>query len=347
STSIYSSAAWSMKPVTMANVSRLDFAQFSLGTKQEKEEFGRTLTKALIECGFVKLINHGIADEAVAHLLDQSRRLFYLPTPVLQKIACVPGPNPQRGWCGQGTELVSKTRKENYAGHDDVSKLMDAREHFDAGPLDDSQFPNLWPDEDDVPGFQETIAKHYRACQKVARQLMAALEIGMGLSPGVLVDRCRQEASEISLNRYPQIATETLAEGRTKRIWPHTDYGVITLLFQGGVGGLELEDRTRPGEFLPVAPTPPGQKAEMVVNASDTFERWTNGVVRAGLHRVALPYDERRAVVPERYSCAFFQKASRETSAGPLPQFVTEENPARYDEITALQFQQRRNRLHY
>ncbi|KAI6641490.1 hypothetical protein MCOR08_001096 [Pyricularia oryzae] len=342
-----SSAIRTIKQLMMAEVPRLDFSRFSQGTKQEKEEFGEALTKALIEHGFVKLVNHGIADEAVVNLLEQSRKFFNLPTPALQRIACVPGPNPQRGWCGQGTELVSKTRKENYAGHDDVTKLMDAREHFDAGPLDDAQFPNLWPDENDLPGFRETIANHYQICKKVANQLMAAVEIGMGLSAGVLVDRCRQEASEISLNRYPQIASETLAEGHTKRIWPNTDYGVITLLFQDGVGGLELEDRTRPGEFLPVTPTAPGGRAEMVVNASDTFERWTNGVVRAGLHRVTLPCDEKRAVVPERYSCAFFQKASRETSAGPLPQFVTEDNPARYDEITALQFQQRRNRLHY
>ncbi|QBZ53675.1 hypothetical protein PoMZ_09363, partial [Pyricularia oryzae] len=270
-----SSAIRTIKQLMMAEVPKLDFSRFSQGTKQEKEEFGEALTKALIEHGFVKL------------------------------------------------------------------------EHFDAGPLDDAQFPNLWPDENDLPGFRETIANHYQICKKVAHQLMAAVEIGMGLSAGVLVDRCRQEASEISLNRYPQIATETLAEGHTKRIWPHTDYGVITLLFQDGVGGLELEDRTRPGEFLPVTPTAPGGRAEMVVNASDTFERWTNGVVRAGLHRVTLPCDEKRAVVPERYSCAFFQKASRETSAGPLPHFVTEDNPARYDEITALQFQQRRNRLHY
>lgn len=59
----------------MAEVPRLDFSRFSQGTKQEKEEFGEALTKALIEHGFVKLVNHGIADEAVVNLLEQVKDL--------------------------------------------------------------------------------------------------------------------------------------------------------------------------------------------------------------------------------------------------------------------------------
>lgn len=55
----------------MAEVPKLDFSRFSQGTKKEKEEFGEALTKALIEHGFVKLVNHGIADEAVVNLLEQ------------------------------------------------------------------------------------------------------------------------------------------------------------------------------------------------------------------------------------------------------------------------------------
>lgn len=177
------------------------------------------------------------------------------------------------------------------------------------------------------------------------------------------MDRCRKDASELRLNRYPPVSLARLADGRVKRTWPHTDFGIITLLFQDDVGGLELEDRRTPGTFVPVAPAPPGGPSEMVVNISDTFQRWTNGVIRAGVHQVAPPpaYKARAlavhgngnghangsghanggGVLPERHSCVFFAKASRDTSAGPLPQFVSDEHPAQYDEITALEFQQR------
>lgn len=140
-----------------------------------------------------------------------------------------------------------------------------------------------------------------------------------------------------------------LADGRVKRTWPHTDFGIITLLFQDHFGGLELENRSRPGTFVPVTPVKvgPGQKTEMVVNISDLFQRRTNGVIKTGLHQVSAPRAFKASaatggILPERHSCVFFFKASRDASVGPLPEFVTEDNPAQYDEITALEYQQRK-----
>lgn len=105
-----------------------------------------------------------------------------------------------------------------------------------------------------------------------------------------------------------------------------------------------MEDRTRPGSFVPVTPTPEGKKKEMVFNISNTFQRWTNDVIRAGLHQVIAPPAWKASadgVLPERHSCLFFFKASREVSVGHLPDFVTGSNPAQYDEVTALEYQQR------
>lgn len=190
--------------------------------------------------------------------------------------------------------------------------------------------------------------KTYQELQNISLQIVAAIEVGLSLEAGALVSRCCPAASEIRMNRYPPVSTERLADGRVKRTWPHTDFGIITLLFQDHVGGLELEDRTRPGTFVPVTPVKvgPGQKSEMVVNISDTFQRWTNGVIKAGLHQVSAPPAYKAAaapngILPERHSCVFFFKATRDTSAGPLPEFVTAEYPAQYDEITALEYQQR------
>lgn len=175
-------------------------------------------------------------------------------------------------------------------------------------------------------------------------RIMSALEIGLGLQPRKLVDRCIPAASELRMNHYPSIDTNVLKPGKVKRTWPHTDFGIITLLFQDSVGGLELEDRKRPGTFVPVTPNQPGAPSEMVVNISDTFHRWTNGVVPAGVHQVAPPAaaaNSEATMLPNRHSWVFFFKASRDTSAGPLPDFISKDRPAQYDEITALQFQQR------
>jgi isopenicillin N synthase-like dioxygenase len=190
----------------------------------------------------------------------------------------------------------------------------------------------------------------YEVFQKICLQIMEAMEVGLKLPPRSLVDRCCPASSELRLNHYPKTDLEVLAEGKVKRTWPHTDFGIITLLFQDQVGGLELEDRRNPNTFVPVLPGPVDGPTEMVVNISNTFQRWTNDVVRAGLHQVSVPgamKKKKTGFCPERYSGIFFFKAHRATSVGPLPQFVSEKTPALYEEINALQYQQKMTAVLY
>lgn len=209
------------------------------------------------------------------------------------------------------------------------------------------QFPNKWPDEEKLQGFRSFMEDYYVQLQAASIQIMRALEVGLELPAGTLEERCEAGASELRLNRYPAVDVKKLTKGDTARIWPHTDFGIITLLFQDGAGGLEIQNRTKADSWIPVAPS---SDKEMVVNISDTFERWTNGVLKAGLHRVSVPpgkTEDEKGFLRERWSIAFFLKARREISAGPLPQFVTADRPAAYDDITALQYQQQRTSLVY
>lgn len=229
-------------------------------------------------------------------------------------------------------------------GDENLTDLRSSsQEHYDAGPPNDTLYPNAWPSEQELPGFQAVIEKCYAMLQDTCLQIMAAMEIGLKLTPGALVSRCIPAASEVRLNHYPAVSLETLSEGLIKRTWPHTDFGIITLLFQDDVGGLELQDRRNPTQFVPVLPSPSGGPSEMVVNISNTFQRWTNNAIRAGVHQVSVPPSMKGrtdGVCPERYSSIFFFKADRNISVGPLPEFVTAENPAAYDDITALEYQQ-------
>ncbi|KAK9414989.1 putative Oxoglutarate/iron-dependent oxygenase [Seiridium unicorne] len=326
----------------MSNLPTLDFSKFYFGSEDEKGRLGENIVKSFVKHGFVKLINHGIRDDTVAKSFQWSKNFFELPQDVKDEIVCVRGPNLQRGWSRVGLEQTARLREDNTINLN-AGELTDEREHFDAGPMNDPVYINKWPREDAAPGFREFMEETYGAFQGVSLAIMACVEMGLGLQPGTLVRRCRKAASEIRLNRYPPVSLERLSDGRIKRTWPHTDFGIITLLFQDLVGGLELEDRTRPGTFVPVVPSLPGQPVEMIVNASNTIQRWTNDAIPAGLHQVTSPPSHRAnpaGILPERHSVVFFFKASRGISAGPLPEFVTVENPAHYNEITALQYQQ-------
>ena len=190
----------------------------------------------------------------------------------------------------------------------------------------------------------------YERLQSVCLDIMEALELRLKLKPGALVRRCIPAVSEIRLNHYPRVSLSKLRNSNVRRTWPHTDLGIITLLFQDTVSGLELEDREHPGTFVPVVPGEADAPTELVVNISDTFQRWTNNVICAGLHQVNVPASMKRSqevVCPDRYSSVFFFKADRNTSVGPLPEFVSRDKPALYDECTALEYQQRMTKILY
>lgn len=180
--------------------------------------------------------------------------------------------------------------------------------------------------------------------------MLEAVELGLALIPGSLGSRTFPDASELRLNHYPTVSKRELSATNTRRIWPHTDLGILSLLIQDNQGGLEFEDRTNPGCYLPVLND---EQSDLIVNVSDMLERWTNGVLRAGLHRVVVPQQQSKDdnkmdyMLPDRYSVVFLYRPGEENSAGPMNEFVSEERPAVCEEVSALMYLKKMNDLVY
>ncbi|OJD33865.1 gibberellin 2-oxidase [Diplodia corticola] len=325
------------------NLAPLNLSDFITGSASKRNEFTTKLLGDLARTGFCKITGHGFSEEDVERLFSHSKKFFKISPESKTAIAHIPGPEPQRGWSRIGSENTTKLfgRLENN-GFD--TERQDAREHFDQGPTTDTAYPNKWPAEAELPGFREEMEAAFLKFKGVSDDILSALEEALNLPAGAFRGMVSNDASEFRLNHYPSISVEEMRRGQKSRIWPHYDLGVITLLFQDSVGGLEIEDRTRGGNdaFLPVTR---GAPSELVVNISETFQRWTNGFIPAGLHRVTTPAHLKSlesGVLPERYSIAYFCKADRQANVGPLERFVTENTPAAYDDVTAMQYQQRR-----
>lgn len=91
---------------------------------------------------------------------------------------------------------------------------------------------------------------------------MTVLEHALELPARRLTSLTDGNASCPRLNHYPAREIKDLQNGAS-RISDHQDSGDITLLFQDGTGGLEIEDRQHPGKYLAVPRT---QGAEMILN---------------------------------------------------------------------------------
>ena len=63
-------------------------------------------------------------------------------------------------------------------------------------------------------------------------------------------------------------------------VGPHTDFGVLTVLCQDSVGGLQVQDIN--GEWIHAPPI----DGTLVVNVADLLSRWTGGAYKSTPHRV-------------------------------------------------------------
>ena len=222
------------------------------------------------------------------------------------------------------------------------------QDHIDFGYPANKAFPNKWLPEEKIPGYREVMERFYDECAKVSQRLLMVLAIELGLPPREFADRCNKyESSTMRINHFPAMPVQDIDSGAASRIWPHFDLGCISLVFPDIVGGLEMENRQQPGSWIPVAC---GSRAELCVNLGEQWQSLVNGRIPAGLHRVTKPRAENEIVngmAPERISLAFFCKMDFNASVGPLPQFVDKNHPPAYEDITALRFQQIRNRATY
>ncbi|KAM3064944.1 hypothetical protein ACMFMG_011228 [Clarireedia jacksonii] len=321
----------------------LNLGHFTSGTQEQRLQFVDELLAGFIETGFVKLVNHGFDEQKLNDLFSWSKEFFNQPLEAKNEIPNEKGPRPMRGYSAYEVEMASNVHPDEKMR----GLLKDAKEHFDQGAANDKEFPNKWLDRPELAGFRPFMESFYEQCDDVCLTLVKALEVGFGLDSGALIERCIPSATDLRLTHYPEISMKEMKSGRTNRIAPHSDYGIVTLLFQDSTGGLEIEDKTKPGAFLAIPPT---DTNEMIVNVGDTLQRWTNGKLFGCVHRVTIPESmkhEEGGALPERFSMAYLFKAQRDVSVGPLSKFVTYDNPAKYPDMNALEYQSLRNNLLY
>ncbi|KAI0912320.1 hypothetical protein F4823DRAFT_622937 [Ustulina deusta] len=340
---------------TSTSIPVVDLGLWTDGSATDRERIASKLTDACRRVGFVYVVNHGVPADLLEEAFAWSRRLFDLP---LEKKMLAPhppdtGPSVHRGYSWPGLEKVSQTIYA--AGEEDRQvenrKISDVKESYEIGSEDLVEQPNVWLPRDVLPGFREFTTMFYWRCFDVAKELLRALALGIGLDDEAFFLGFHSGVNnQLRLLHYPPVEVERVANDEVARMPAHSDWGTITMLFQDDSGGLQVEDPNRQGHFVDATP----MTNALVMNVGDLLMRWSNDYLKSTLHRVALPpllQDggvSRPLMTRSRYSIPYF--------VAPDPTAVIEclsvcmddaHNPARYPPVTQGEYREMRARGQY
>ena len=250
--------------------------------------------------GFFYVTGHGVDSEIVERLADASRRFFAQDEATKMQSRMSLGGRAWRGYFRAGDELTSGRpdwKEGLYLGSElpDDHPLVQART-----PL---HGPNLWPS---VPGLREAVLAYVDALTGVAHTLMEGIAHSLGLEPTYFADR--YTADPLILFRLFNYPSRPAPAGQDVQwgVGEHSDYGLLTLLWQDDVGGLQVKTGDGWIEALPV----PGS---FVCNIGDMLDRMTGGLYRSTPHRVALNNSGR-----DRLSMPFFFDPHFEARVRPI-----------------------------
>ena len=250
--------------------------------------------------GFFYVTGHGVEPETVDRLVEASRRFFAQDEDTKMQWRMALGGRAWRGYFPAGGELTS--------GRPDWKEgLYLGSELPDDHPLVRARTPlhgrNLFPS---VPGFREAVLGYLQALTRLGHALMEGIARSLDLEASYFADR--YTADPLILFRLFNYPRRPAPVGRDVQwgVGEHSDYGLLTMLWQDDVGGLQVKTR----EGWVEAPPRPGT---FVCNIGDMLDRMTGGLYRSTPHRVALNTTGR-----DRLSMPFFFDPHFEARVRPI-----------------------------
>jgi len=317
----------------------IDFANFGDGTSAEAKEIADKVYVACRDVGFAYLANTCISQDKVDTMFDLCAKFFNRPVELKQRAPHPPEGWKHRGYTGIGVEQVSQLGFDADEIAKVHSQVLDFKESFDFGNDSESaRLQNVWPPEEDLPGFREHAVAFYNACREFqTSKLLPALALGIPGVPEGFFHEYHQEAdNQIRLLHYPAAPAESFLNGEKGRINAHTDFGTCTVLFQDDCGGLEVESPHEPGKFISVPPIP----GTVVFNIADFLMRWSNDTLKSTLHRVRVPLQSLNegGMIKERFSIPFFIGADHNKTVDCLPGCFGPGRPKKYEPVNVGQY---------
>lgn len=306
---IYSSSKYSSSEdedtelVIKAEIPTIDFSLLTSSSPDQRSRIVQELEKACQDWGFFMVINHGVPQSLTENMLkacqdffDQSenKKLENAGKNVLDPIRC-------------GTSFNASVEKV-FFWRDFLKVLVHPDFHSPSTPV----------------SFSEISFEYCQRTRRVARELLKGISESLGLE-GNYIDKEMELNSCFQIliaNLYPPCPQPELAMG----IPPHSDHGLLTLLIENQIGGLQLKHN---GKWVHVDALP----NSFLVNTGDHLEILSNGKYKSVIHRAVV---NNKAT---RISLAMAHGPSLNKVITPAPELINDiSNPPAYVGMTYKEY---------
>ncbi len=290
-------------------------------------ERGDAATKRAIVDGTMRSLRTGfvyVGHDLGSDLLDDAYAMlqeFYALSPEVKQGFNAPGTHGQTGYTGLLVETAAIADKPDW------KEMLNWGREVPAGHPLREKYPSSYPTqvlpESAIPGITKVLTTFHDEVNDLQRRFLRIIAVGLG---------CHEDLFEMMLHNgstltrsihYPSMK-EVPGDGH---VWAaeHCDINLITALPRATTRGLQV--KLADGRWID-AVAPEGQ---LIVNTGMMLEQLTNGVLRAGPHRVvALP-----GQTEDRYSVVQFCHPTPWTILAPLASCCTPDNPQRFPAISA------------
>ncbi|XP_037027514.1 probable iron/ascorbate oxidoreductase DDB_G0283291 [Bradysia coprophila] len=287
-----------------------------------KCDVAKQINSACREYGFFYVTNHGVSEQLENRLESLSRQFFAQSVEVKSKIRMDLGGRAWRGYFPVGGELTS--------GRPDMKEgIYFGAELDEMHPLVQLKTPlhgsNLFPD--NIAMFKETVLEYIDAMIRLGHIIMAGVALSLNLHESYFAELYTKNPLPLfRIFNYPARNNNTHGWG----VGEHTDYGILTILKQDNLGGLQVKSKSRWIEAPPVAGT-------FVCNIGDMLERMTAGLYKSTPHRVKSPAESQ-----DRLSFPFFFDPNFHGEVKPIELLegneIVDDSALRWDNTNVFEF---------
>ncbi|KAK7275808.1 hypothetical protein RIF29_16932 [Crotalaria pallida] len=272
----------------------IDFSQLTSANPNERSKAIQQLGDACRDWGFFMLINHGMPETLRDELLRGSQSFFDLT-------------EEEKGEYGGGNLFDPVRCGTSFNVR--VDKTLFWRDYLKCHVHPQFHAPSK------PSGFSETLEEYATKSRELVGELLKGISKSLGLEENYIHERMNVESGSqlLVINFYPPCPKPELAMG----LPAHTDHGLLTLLMQNELGGLQIQHN---GKWIPIHPLP----NSFLINTGDHMEILTNGKYKSVIHRAVVNQKATRISVGTAHGPPL------DATVSPAPELVSEDNPSAF-----------------